>query len=1067
MADPGGAAQGEGPLSLCGNCGHRQRGGLSCGHCGSCKPWTWHTLPPDAPLVTLPPWRPAHTAKECRCCGYVFWAQETALQKVRSAVTPTLKHHCRCCGDVFCSTCCQPDRLVARGFGPALQRGCQRCYDEYLAAAVRVEVHTCGDETGDALVELSRTVLRQAFGDGVVVAARHDSGFGVTVRAASIRADKGTRTWRPQSAAEWNTADEQILNRVATRLQADPPLPREPSAAEPRVVVTHTGGSERAAMAALLRRAVLGHTDGAVRVAERTAGGCTLLRCGQCGRVRSEATGEGCNRCGHCGAKQWAPAEVGLWHCEVLLCGRGLPVLLGSAGDAAVAPLACCLNTESKLNGALATVTELAVSPARQHKQPKQQVSFAEQLRRLGCPQPEAEEEDGGGDGQQQRKQLECSNCGHRRRQGEVPRDADTTVLGSLWFSLSSAVPFSYQTCAVCQTKCTWVEVADYGVRPPELQPADRVGHCSSQQCLVRFGGEGPQHAKLHCRQCGNIFCDQCCQQNRILVRGYGLQLQAGCDGCYDNYLRAAVRVELRHGTAPEHRALATVWRGLLERLFPTGTVTVAARSDAAVGNGLGFEVALLPSDILGEPRVWAVATDALRALPAVREVLAAVAARAGEMATWAVAADVGQSVQLPVSPDRFTLLLPTPSAAADFRGFGDMAGELGISEQAFLSQRNEDLHLFKDRAEFLPRARDPERAAQEAWRQFEKDVPRQELAYHRLTGHEVGRVVSRDPVEAALGLAELVGMAVTRRRTRVVIQCWVPPRAKAAAPAAGTDGGAVGAADQCGGAQAALARALRCIIENECGGQVGVTVDSTPPLRCPKCLTAQLRAAAAQSDGSLRCCACGFEGEESPGWHAGGGQQHFAVTLVAPDGSRLLPLARPGPPETTEQLAALLCAVSSAQAAAAAQAPPPRPIRRDPCIALGGPQWPPPQVDRLPGDVRAALDTLIEVCHQGVSAPAFMSACSQYQNPEFGAFVVCGTDPLRVEVRLVDDATDIAVYVTKSWHRKHQSGEEQGLGEVQAHIKLRLLSPLPVEILLQCEPQAEAEGCEGGKGGG
>jgi len=68
----------------------------------------------------------------------------------------------------------------------------------------------------------------------------------------------------------------------------------------------------------------------------------------------------------------------------------------------------------------------------------------------------------------------------------------------------------------------------------PEWQPDERVPSCSNPQCGASFNLLRRRH---HCRACGKIFCNKCCNFWILLPKAFGFNLpERTCVNCHKEY---------------------------------------------------------------------------------------------------------------------------------------------------------------------------------------------------------------------------------------------------------------------------------------------------------------------------------------------------------------------------------------------------------------------------------------------------------------------------------------------------------------------------------------------------
>ena len=63
----------------------------------------------------------------------------------------------------------------------------------------------------------------------------------------------------------------------------------------------------------------------------------------------------------------------------------------------------------------------------------------------------------------------------------------------------------------------------------PYWQPDNTAIKCSSTDCFLEFGVINRKH---HCRNCGKIFCDECCSKEMFVER-YGKDTKV-CKKCFE-----------------------------------------------------------------------------------------------------------------------------------------------------------------------------------------------------------------------------------------------------------------------------------------------------------------------------------------------------------------------------------------------------------------------------------------------------------------------------------------------------------------------------------------------------
>eukprot|EP00756_Hemistasia_phaeocysticola_P005296 Hpha_TRINITY_DN13261_c0_g1::TRINITY_DN13261_c0_g1_i1::g.154974::m.154974 len=995
---PEDSSNGRAAVMLCLECGHRQAWALlaACTRCSARL--RWESLDEGAE-EGQGPWMPAEGVKNCPQCEVEF-DPPGILARIRGSK----KDHCRQCGGVFCTECCPPHRMIVEGYGDALQAACGECYGRYLGEATRIELLMDRKQQAHCA---ALTCLRRLLPTTHV--APRDSSYPLSVHLLPAT-PTGELTEFTESELREPRSVVKLLRRRAGYAEEDHWWEEE-STGGPEVVILHSGQPGTSVAAGLLKVVLEESLRGMISI--RVSGKATV--CPYCSAVREREGGEcGMLICLLCGSSP--PLEKGGWLSTGLVwgppppeyfvvevdAGRDMP--RATAGQRAPPSAEELDYVVRKLRKTAERRPPMLVPSAREVHEP-----FGESVARST------------------ETLRQCTSCGHRQKAGWLRISCEKCGAGC-WKSLE--VP------ATQKTEHVW-------------KPHEGINCCEG--CGEGFVGVLTT-GKHHCRECGGVFCGKCCPEQRMVVEGYGKELQRGCDACYTLYLANAVNVEVnvRVGRPSTDESVALLTARLLSFRHPSFNTRVAVREDPAAA---APSLTLLPMRPDGERTTYTAAE--------VDEMLGEVEQRlrlqGSVCSSWDFMGDDvsmgyantedprngGAFKRMPAAQQPFVVLNDI-AEGREFQGYGEIALNEGLRESVFLAMhkedRQEEIMILFDRHRIEESLRGQElRADGKVWGQLYKDVERMDLVVE-------GRRV-RDIGDATRTLLNLVKRVIPRAQTLVRIE-----------PSMGDD-------------YILVANLLQRCLEHEFEGNVGVFTAESDPVRCPTCGHVQVLytnewGAEGTSGGLLpRCKACGVVNSEIgqtsmlPAWLSGRppswevATDHFRVRVGSGPTPSLV--AAKEPPCTEQRLGQIFNTIERAHFRAA-----------EARAAEGGGGEPDPELPKeLQGEperVRKAATTLALFCQQGAAALGFDIASRQFSQQAYDVHCKQAPGKLSVRVSLVDKDTDILVRMSKrvSLVRVADMLEDRpDFGEAMSELEIRVLSGQPATVRVQgLPPPAESE---------
>eukprot|EP01065_Artemidia_motanka_P047899 TRINITY_DN759_c0_g1_i1.p1 TRINITY_DN759_c0_g1~~TRINITY_DN759_c0_g1_i1.p1 ORF type:complete len:1030 (+),score=241.41 TRINITY_DN759_c0_g1_i1:61-3090(+) len=983
--------EGVGKLYLCLFCGHRQLHDPASGVLGACdrcstKP-VWKRLPAGSPPTNPSPWERPDTAQTCSCGREFDHTQQDYL-------------HCRKCGRVCCSSC-GSRRIVVAAFGAEPQPVCGSCYAEHVERSLQLSItHPAGARGEATMAQLLSRLLLLCFPEGLAVTVSEAATFSVEL---ATWAGCGAKRW---SREDWRVGQEDaVIAEVGKRLgrRAAPPHVAD---AAPIAVSVIFGGEPWNACAHLLSDILKRATDYVSVTVSKEA-----LKCPRCSRVQL-TRGAKQMRCASCGAvgRQhygWGFAPADAW----VEAAEHLSVELDLGEDFPAAPL--CVPERLHTSEAVSALLD-ALQSVRGAGLPVCSRPFVSEPADDACHvNAEAFAAQNSSDVPEE---LMCAICGARQQSRTV-------------FSLVGL------GCSRCGQRVNWKTVP-YTSRPPEeWVMSSEADTCAS--CSVPFVKSYLASGKHHCRKCGKVFCRECCPAQRMVVHGYGRDLQPACTRCYEGYLQEAVRVEISRRDTKDEMAMALVLVRLFFLVFPSG-VEVACKEGP-------FAVTVLPDIARGTAHRFDSLDDWASEQRTLLEMV-------GERLRMRVSSGEIDAASLPPQSAAVSAMLcgrsmlfasggsgSAPFVIVDgstvglgrFHGFAEGTAPL-MTQEAFLETIRADCHeeimLMQGRQAFEQSVLGCFKGSEAAvWKQFAKDIDRQDMT---VSGR---RCMHKE--DAAAALAAAVQAVLPRWRTRARIE---------------TSGSPI---------HSALACALTAVLEVEGGGEVGVVTSRGRVMVCPACGRPQVKPDLSPgSQDAHVCVGCGAMKTDSAGYlsyyfdRAKGwapADDHFGVSLVGGDGSGLpIPVGSNGPPTDVGQLEAIAQAVRVAKLRAAHVSA--RPVKAP---APGLPEWLPEEVHALPAETRELVVSLAGLCQQGVAAASTELAMRQYGCMDHNVHVVGGTGRMAVRVRAVDNDTDLEVTVSKTFavsRADMDTGEKVTEISLQTELQFRLFSKEPITIRVE-----------------